>query len=73
MSSIQKITPNFWFDTQAEDAAKFYTSVFPDSSIGRISHYGKEGFGVQGMREGMVMAAEFTLAGQSLSQKAYDG
>jgi len=44
MPTLQKITPCLWFDTQAEDAAKFYTSIFKNSGIGKISRYGKEGF-----------------------------
>ena len=64
MATIQKITPNLWFDQQAEDAAKFYTTIFKDSRIGKISRYGKEGFEVHGMPEGTVMVIEFWLAGQ---------
>ena len=64
MATIQKITPNLWFDQQAEDAAKFYTTIFKDSRIGKISRYGKEGFEIHGMREGTVMVIEFWLAGQ---------
>lgn len=41
MSGKQKITPFLWFDTQAEEAAHFYTSVFPDSKIGKIQHQGE--------------------------------
>src|SRR5688572_16271848 len=64
MATIQKITLNLWFDTQAEDAAKFYTSIFKNSRIGNISRYGKEGFEVHGMPEGTVMVVEFELDGQ---------
>ena len=54
------ITPNLWFDTEALEAAEFYCSVFPDSAIGDITHYGEAG-----PREaGMVLTVEFTLAGQ---------
>lgn len=56
----QKIIPNLWFDTEAEEAANFYISVFKNGSILSKSHY-TEG----GMREaGMVMTVEFELAGQ---------
>jgi predicted 3-demethylubiquinone-9 3-methyltransferase (glyoxalase superfamily) len=41
---MQKITPCLWFDDNAEEAAKFYTSVFKNSKIGKISRYGKEGY-----------------------------
>jgi predicted 3-demethylubiquinone-9 3-methyltransferase (glyoxalase superfamily) len=56
---MQKITPFLWFDDQAEEAAKLYTSLFKDSSIGKISHYPP---GVPG-QEGKVMTVEFTLDG----------
>src|SRR6266478_4069546 len=48
--AAQKITPCLWFDTQAEDAAKFYASVFKNSKIGKISRYGKEGFDIEGKK-----------------------
>ena len=55
-----KITPNLWFDTQAEEAATFYTSVFKNSRIIEVSHYGDAG-----PREaGMVMVVKFELDGQ---------
>lgn len=63
-NKIQKITPNLWFDTQAEDAAKFYTSIFKNSKIGRITHYGKESHEINGIPEGKVMTVEFQLEGQ---------
>jgi predicted 3-demethylubiquinone-9 3-methyltransferase (glyoxalase superfamily) len=62
---MEKITPFLWFDTQAEEAAQFYTSVFPDSSIGEIMRYGKEGFEVHHMPEGTAMTVPFTINGQS--------
>jgi predicted 3-demethylubiquinone-9 3-methyltransferase (glyoxalase superfamily) len=56
----QKITPNLWFDTEAEEAAEFYTSVFPNSRIVSVAHYTEAG-----PREaGMVMVVEFELEGQ---------
>jgi predicted 3-demethylubiquinone-9 3-methyltransferase (glyoxalase superfamily) len=67
MATVQKITPCLWFDRQAEDAAKYYTSVFPNSSIGRTSHYGKEGFEIHQMPEGTVLTVDFTLDGQKFS------
>jgi predicted 3-demethylubiquinone-9 3-methyltransferase (glyoxalase superfamily) len=57
---MQKITPFLWFDTQAEEAAKLYTSLFKNSSIGKISRYPP---GVPA-RAGEVMTVEFTLDGQ---------
>jgi len=67
MATVQKITPMFWFDNQAEEAARYYTSIFPNSSIGRISRYGKEGFEVHHMPEGTVLTVEFQLDGQTFS------
>lgn len=64
MATIQKITPNLWFDKNAEEAANFYVSVFKNSKIGRISRYGKEGHEIHGMPEGIVMTIEFSLEGQ---------
>lgn len=58
----QKITPNLWFDTEAEEAAAFYISVFDNSRIVNITHYTEAG-----PREaGMVMTVEFELDGQRL-------
>jgi len=62
--TAQMITPCLWFDTQAEEAAKFYASVFKNSKIGRISRYGKEGYEIHGKEPGSVMTAEFEIAGQ---------
>jgi len=58
------ITPCLWFDTQAEDAAKFYASVFKDTKIGKTSRFGKEGFEVHGKKAGTVMTVEFEIGGQ---------
>jgi predicted 3-demethylubiquinone-9 3-methyltransferase (glyoxalase superfamily) len=56
----QKIVPNLWFDTEAEEAAKFYTSIFRDSRILHLSHYPEAG----PRPAGMVMSVEFELEGQ---------
>ena len=64
MATIQKITSNLWFDNQAEDAAKFYTSIFKNSKIGKISRYNKEGYDIHKMPAGSVMTVEFFLEGQ---------
>ena len=56
----QKITPSLWFDTQAEDAATFYTTVFKNSRIVNVSHYTEAG----PRPAGMVMSVEFELNGQ---------
>jgi predicted 3-demethylubiquinone-9 3-methyltransferase (glyoxalase superfamily) len=57
---MQKITPFLWFDNNAEDAAKFYTSIFKNSKIGKIARYGDAGPGPKGS----VMTVEFELNGQ---------
>jgi len=67
MAIIQKITPCLWFDNQAEEAAKFYVSIFDNSSIGAVSRYGKEGFEVHGRPEGSAMTVSFRLDGQEFT------
>ena len=62
--TTQRITPCLWFDTQAEEAASFYVSIFGNSRIGKISRYGKEGFEIHGKKAGTVMTAEFEIEGQ---------
>jgi predicted 3-demethylubiquinone-9 3-methyltransferase (glyoxalase superfamily) len=57
---MQKITTWLWFDTEAEEAAKFYTSIFPDARITDISHYGEAG----PRPEGMAMVVSFELFGR---------
>jgi predicted 3-demethylubiquinone-9 3-methyltransferase (glyoxalase superfamily) len=61
---MQKISPCLWFDDKAEEAAKFYTSVFKDSKIGDVTRYGKEGYEIHGKEEGTVMTVEFEIEGQ---------
>jgi predicted 3-demethylubiquinone-9 3-methyltransferase (glyoxalase superfamily) len=61
---IQKITPFLWFDNQAEEAVKFYTSIFKNSRIGKIARYDKAGEKVAGRPAGSVMTVEFQLEGQ---------
>jgi predicted 3-demethylubiquinone-9 3-methyltransferase (glyoxalase superfamily) len=57
---MQKFTPCLWFDTEGEEAATFYTSVFPNSKILEITRYGSAG----PRAEGMVMTVSFELDGQ---------
>ncbi len=64
MATVQKITANLWFDKNAEEAVRFYTSVFNNSKIGRIAKYGREGYEVHGMKDGTVMTIQFWLEGQ---------
>ena len=61
----QKITPFLWFDTRAEEAAKFYTSIFENSRVTRISRYGKVGREVHGKEAGSVLTVEFEIEGQT--------
>jgi predicted 3-demethylubiquinone-9 3-methyltransferase (glyoxalase superfamily) len=61
--STNKIVSCLWFDTEAEEAAKFYVSVFKNSKMGRVSRYGKEGFEIHGHPAGSVMTADFELEG----------
>jgi len=57
---MQKINPFLWFDHEAEEAARFYTSIFPDSKIKNVSRYGADGPGVPGS----VMTVAFQIHGQ---------
>ena len=60
----QRITPFLWFDHQAEQAAEFYTSVFKNSRIMQVTHYGKAGEKAAGRPAGSVMTVAFQLGGQ---------
>jgi predicted 3-demethylubiquinone-9 3-methyltransferase (glyoxalase superfamily) len=64
MATRQPIIPCLWFDTQAEEAARFYTSVFKKSKIGKISRYTEAGREVHQRSPGTVMTVEFELNGQ---------
>lgn len=61
---IQKITPHLWFDSNAEVASKFYTSIFKNSRIIDIAYYGEAAAEVSGRPKGTVMAVTFELEGQ---------
>lgn len=58
------ITPNLWFDDQAEEAAQFYTSLFRDSNVGQVVRYDKAAAEAAGRPEGSAMTVPFRLAGQ---------
>ena len=60
---MQKLTPCLWFDTEGEDAAKLYTSIFPNSRITHVSHYGEAG----PRDAGSVLTVEFELEGQAFT------
>ena len=64
MISTQKIVSNLWFDKNAEEAVNFYTTIFKNSKIGKISRYTKEGFETHKMPAGSVMTIEFQIEGQ---------
>ena len=61
---MQRITPFLWFDDQAEEAVKFYTSIFKKSRIGDIARYDKAGEKVSGRPAGSVMTVDFQIEGQ---------
>lgn len=64
MPVVAKITPCLWFDDQGEDAAAFYTGVFPNSRITSVSRYGEAGQEVHGKTPGTAMVVAFELDGQ---------
>jgi predicted 3-demethylubiquinone-9 3-methyltransferase (glyoxalase superfamily) len=61
---MQRITPCLWFDDQAEEAAKFYVSIFKHSKLGAITRYGDAGAEVSGRPKGSVMTVTFEIEGQ---------
>jgi len=64
MSVINRIVPCLWFDDQAEEAAKFYTSIFKNSKITQTSYYGEEGYEFHKKKAGTVMVVTFEIEGQ---------
>ena len=64
---MQKITPFLWFNHQAEEAAKFYTSVFENSKVGRILRYDEASSKGGGRPVGSVLTIEFEIAGQKFT------
>jgi predicted 3-demethylubiquinone-9 3-methyltransferase (glyoxalase superfamily) len=61
---MQKIMPCLWFDNEAEEAARFYASIFKNSKIGIITRYGEEAAKASGRPKGTVMTVTFQLDGQ---------
>jgi len=61
---MQKITPFLWFDDKAEEAVRFYVSVFRNSKVGGVARYGEAGAKVSGRPMGSVMSVAFQLDGQ---------
>ena len=64
MAAVQPITPCLWFDTQAEEAARYYTGIFQNSKITTISRYTEAGREVHGKPAGTVLTVAFELNGQ---------
>ena len=60
---MQRIVPCLWFDGRAEDAAKFYTSIFPNSRITAVSRYGEAGKEIHGQQPGTALTVVFELDG----------
>ena len=61
---MQKISPCLWFDDNAEEAVKFYLSIFKNSKVGNVTRYGKEGYEIHKKKEGSVMTIDFEIEGQ---------
>jgi predicted 3-demethylubiquinone-9 3-methyltransferase (glyoxalase superfamily) len=61
---MQKITPCLWFDYKAEEAAKFYVSIFKGSKLRHITRYGEAGAQVSGKPKGSVMTVTFEIEGR---------
>ena len=63
MAKLDKIAPFLWFDDQAEEAASFYVSVFPDSKVNSVARYGAAGQDVHGQTPGKAMTVTFEILG----------
>ena len=61
---MKPLTTCLWFDSEAEEAARFYVSIFEDSKLGEITRYGKEGHEIYGRPDGSVMTVSFRIRGQ---------
>jgi len=64
---MQKIIPCLWFDSNAEEAVNFYSSIFKNSKIGNISRYGEAGYEIHRKPAGTVLTIEFELNGQAFT------
>jgi predicted 3-demethylubiquinone-9 3-methyltransferase (glyoxalase superfamily) len=67
MATLTKINPCLWFDSEAEEAANFYVSIFDDARIVRVARYSGAGVEVHHRQPGSVMTVEFVLEGQSFT------
>ena len=63
--AMEEIVTCLWFDGKAEEAARFYTSVFKDSKLGNVARYGKEGHEIHGREAGSVMTVDFEINGRT--------
>ena len=67
MPITHRITPCLWFDDQAEEAARRYTGIFPNSRIGLVTHYSDVGTEIHGRPPGSVMVVQFELDGHAFT------
>ncbi|HEU4829356.1 MAG TPA: VOC family protein [Gemmatimonadales bacterium] len=67
MATVAPIVPCLWFDTQAEEAARYYTGIFPNSRINAVTRYSDAGKEVHGKAAGSVMTVEFELNGHKFT------
>ena len=67
MAQVQTITPFLWFDSEAEDAAKFYTGIFKNFRMGSTTRYSEAGKDQHHRPPGSVMTVQFDLEGQSFT------
>ena len=67
MATLNKIVPCLWYDKEAEEAARFYCSVFKNSKMGAVTRFTKEGFEIHKKPEGSVMTVTFYLEGQEFT------
>ena len=67
MATLQRITPCLWFDDQAEDAARYYTGIFPNSKITLVTRYSDVGTEIHHRAPGSVMVVAFELDGHSFT------
>jgi predicted 3-demethylubiquinone-9 3-methyltransferase (glyoxalase superfamily) len=67
MTITGRIAPCLWFDDQAEEAASFYCSIFPNSKIRSVARYGKAGQDIHRKPEGSVMTVDFELDGHEFT------
>ena len=67
MQISQKIAPCLWYASEAEEAARYYIGIFPNSKVLKIARYGKAGFEQHQQKEGTVLTVQFELAGQTFT------